>query len=265
MGYNELDLQSPWGKYSRRLVDSIENPKFAGSLSADEVRGLLLVVAKAGAVGDDVVVVLYWLVDTASGVIVDARFQVFGPAVLIGAAESACQAVIDKNYYQAGRINSYLLDKQMRDNDFQLAFPGDEDRYLDIVIKAIQHGTEQCEGITVKEPRPLMPEGSVAGDNKGCPGWMDMSITKKLAVIEEVLDADVRPYIHMDGGGVEIVDLVGNKELIIAYQGACVNCFSAVGSTLAYIQQILSAKVHPDIVVVPNFGQDGFPLNDVGY
>ena len=56
----------------------------------------------------------------------------------------------------------------------------------------------------------------------------------------------------MDGGNVEVVNLIDDeKKLIIAYQGACANCFSALGSTLSYIQQIISTKVHPDIVVEP--------------
>ena len=80
---------------------------------------------------------------------------------------------------------------------------------------------------------------------------MELSLKKKIAVIEEVMDRDIRPYIALDGGGVTVLNLIGDKELSIAYQGSCTSCYSSIGTTLSYIQQVLRAKVHPDIVVVP--------------
>ena len=67
-----------------------------------------------------------------------------------------------------------------------------------------------------------------------------------------ILDKDVRPYTELDAGGVELLNLIEDKEVIIAYQGTCTSCHSATGATLSYIQQVLKAKVHPDIFVTPN-------------
>ena len=72
------------------------------------------------------------------------------------------------------------------------------------------------------------------------------------SVIEEVLDRDIRPYIALDGGGVELLNLLQDKEVIIAYQGTCTSCFASAGTTLSYIQQVLRAHVHPELDVVPN-------------
>jgi NifU-like protein len=89
----------------------------------------------------------------------------------------------------------------------------------------------------------------------GYPGWSELSQVKKLAVIEQVISQEVRPYIELDGGGVELVDLIEGREVIIAYQGNCTSCFSSTGATLSYIQQVLRAKISQDLVVVPDFGE----------
>ena len=67
-----------------------------------------------------------------------------------------------------------------------------------------------------------------------------------------MLNEEVRPYVVLDEGGIEVQELIHDKELIIAYKGSCTSCFSAIGATLATIQQIIQTKVHPDLIVVPN-------------
>ena len=75
---------------------------------------------------------------------------------------------------------------------------------------------------------------------------------QKIGVIEEVISTEIRPYIEFDAGGVQIVDLVHDRELIIAYEGACSSCHSATGATLNAIQEILRAKVDKTLLVVPD-------------
>lgn len=62
----------------------------------------------------------------------------------------------------------------------------------------------------------------------------------------------MRPYIALDAGGIEVINLIEDKQVIIAYQGSCTSCYSSIGTTLSYIQQTLRAKVHPDLVVIPD-------------
>ena len=66
----------------------------------------------------------------------------------------------------------------------------------------------------------------------------------------------MRPYIALDAGGVEVLNLVDDHQVLIAYQGSCTSCYSAVGTTLSYIQQVLRNKVHPSLVVVPDIDFD---------
>ncbi len=86
----------------------------------------------------------------------------------------------------------------------------------------------------------------------GYPGWNTLSKVQQLGIIEEVIARDIRPYIELDAGGVQVLDLVQEREVLIAYQGSCTSCFSATGTTLSYIQQVLKAKVHPDLIVIPD-------------
>jgi NifU-like protein len=89
------------------------------------------------------------------------------------------------------------------------------------------------------------------GESRPYPNWEELSNKQQITVIEEVIATDIRPYIELDAGGIEIVDLKG-KDLFIAYKGNCTTCYSSIGSTLQAIQQILSAKIHPQIRVIPD-------------
>jgi NifU-like protein len=244
MSIEKLTGSFPWSRYSKKLVAKIENPRNAGILTGRE--GLRLVEGN--------IIHFYWLVDREDGVIVDAKFQVFGQSALIGAAEIACDLVIGKNYDQASRISAELIDKQVRDKSDEPAFPNETAPHLNLVLEAIDTTAKECTDIPLSIGYAAPPAPRDIGEvlEGGYPGWQELTIKQKLSVIEEVLNSDVRPYIALDGGGVEVLNLLNEKEVIIAYKGNCTSCFSSVGATLSYIQQVIRAKVHPDLVVIPN-------------
>ena len=256
MGLEALTTPFPWTHYSKKLIAKIENPHNVGCFSSEqsEERGMRLVVGTEGKIGEGNVVRLYWLVDKEDGVIVDAKFQVQGQSALIGAAEVACSLLVGKNYHQARRIGADLIDKQVRDRSDVPGFPLETAPHLNLVIDAIENAAQQCTDIPLVVSYEAPPAPVDIGEviEGGYPGWEELTKEKKIAVVEEVLDQDIRPYIALDGGGVDVLDLVDGKELRIAYQGNCVSCFASVGATLSYIQEVVRAKVHPDIVVVPD-------------
>lgn len=248
-----------WNRYSKKLMGRIDNPYCIGFFTKEdaEARDTRLAAATVGSVNDGNAVSLYWLLDKDDGVIIDAKFQVFGQSALIGAAEVACELLVGKNYVQAGRISADLIDKQVRDRSDDAAFPRETYPHLNLVIEAIELCVEQCKDLPVAEsflatPIPVDMAEVVPG---GYPGWKELPLKKKLHVIEEVLDQDIRPYIALDGGGVTVLNLINDKELVISYQGSCTSCYSSVGTTLSYIQQVIRAKVNPEITVVPEMGQ----------
>ena len=66
--------------------------------------------------------------------------------------------------------------------------------------------------------------------------------------INQVIDAQIRPALAGDGGGLEVVSLEG-KKLVIRYQGACGTCPSAIAGTLSAIQNLLQAEVDEALTV----------------
>lgn len=83
------------------------------------------------------------------------------------------------------------------------------------------------------------------------PEWDSLGQDERLALIRSVVEAEIAPHLHRDGGGVQIVDLVNGSEVLISYIGACASCHMALFGTLSFIQQILTTKVHSSLVARP--------------
>lgn len=255
-GLSSLTASFPWMRYSKKLSAKIEQARCCGWFIKEEAEARLmrLAIGKEGTISEGNVVILYWLVDKDDGILVDAKFQTYGQSVLIGAAEAACELLIGKNYDQAKRVTADLIDKQVRDRSEVPAFPKETYPHLNLILGAIDQAAGQCTDIPFADTYISMPAPMDIGEvvPGGYPGWSELTLKKKLAVIEQVLDQDIRPYIALDAGGVSVLNLLEDKELVIAYQGSCTSCYSSVGTTLSYIQQVIRAKVHPGITVVPD-------------
>jgi len=247
-----MQHKSPWLSYTLAAVRRIENPQSAGLFSEQEAlqKGMRLAVGRAGKLEEGRVIVLYFLVDLEDGIVADAKFQMFGPPFLIALADVACELVLRKNYDMARRIGADLIDKALRDKPHISALCDSEKFAVNLLLEAIDDAAEKCADIPFAEsyaPPPLSSE-----EPQEYPGWKELSTQQKIHVIEEVIQSDIRPYIELDAGGIQVVRLVDEEEVIIAYSGSCTSCYSATGSTLNAIQQILCTKVHPSLRVVPD-------------
>ncbi len=255
MSHRKFLKSNPWAHYSRKLVQKIERPRHVGVFTIEDAREkkMRLAVGTEGERKEGNLVGLYLLVDESNGVITDAKFQVFGHSALIGAAEVACELLIGKNYDQAMRLSVDLLDKQVRDKEGYLAFPSETSGYLNLVLSAIEQAAESCRDIPLAESYVPTPIGSDPFASNGpYPGWKTLSLEAKLSVIEEVIAVDIRPYIELDAGGIRILNFENDRVLTIAYEGACTSCYSATGATLEAVQNILRAKIDPEITVIPD-------------
>ncbi|HMZ27136.1 MAG TPA: NifU family protein, partial [Elusimicrobiota bacterium] len=86
---------------------------------------------------------------------------------------------------------------------------------------------------------------AATGGADATPGSTD----EKLALINAVIDENVRPALAGDGGGLEVLEFSDNV-LTVHYQGACGSCASATSGTLYAIQNLLQRMVDPKIQVV---------------
>lgn len=229
-------------QYSKKLKEKILKPLAAGTVKPQE--GLRLVTGEEGSVEDGNYVKLWLLVDESDGKIADAKFQIFGETLLIGAAEILCELLLRKNYDQAKRITRDLIDTNG-------PFPERAYTYIDLALSALDEAIHGCEDIPLEEGYTATPVDLSALETGDYPDWNALSEKERIATIQLVIDTVIKPYIELDEGGVEIKELK-HLNLLIKYQGSCTTCYSATGSTLSAIQQILRAKVHPDIVVTPD-------------
>lgn len=70
---------------------------------------------------------------------------------------------------------------------------------------------------------------------------------RKMQLIQEVLENDVRPQLWADGGDLELIDIAGNN-VQIAFRKACAGCASS-GYTAKFVEQKLRELVADDITV----------------
>lgn len=90
---------------------------------------------------------------------------------------------------------------------------------------------------------------------KGDLAFDDMTLVKQIKAVESVLDSDVRPMLHHDGGDLEVIDIQkgenGILDVYIRYLGACSGCSSGSGATLYAIENILQEELSPNLRVLP--------------
>jgi NifU-like protein len=70
---------------------------------------------------------------------------------------------------------------------------------------------------------------------------------RKMQLIQEVLENEVRPQLWADGGDLELIDIAGSV-VQVAFRKACAGCASS-GYTAKFVEQKLKDMVSDDIVV----------------
>ncbi len=242
-----------WSQYSSKLNRHIQNPRSMGSFSQEDATAceLRLASGSAGAVEDGNWLKYDMLVDPTDGTVIDAKYQVYGESILIGLAEATTHLIIGKNYDQAARMHVEVIDHYLRDKNETPAFGEGGLLYVSLVIEALKSCARLCMDIPISQSYQAPPVMADAVEGEGYPGFDQLTLSQKIAVIDQVLDQEVRPYVEMDAGGVEVIGLQ-KDQVTIAYQGTCTTCFSATGATLSFIQKVIQAKVDPKLNVVPN-------------
>ena len=177
-----------------------------------------LVVGKEASIELGDAVTLYVLIDESDGIIADAKFQAFGNPALIAAADAGCELLLRKNSNQASRLGADLIDKHLRDKSEKEAFPKSSDFCLNLVISAIDKAIEQCLDIPFNDGYIETPMAATLSQEGVYPDWAGLTTPQKISLIEEVIAVDIQPYVELDAGGVQVLNVINDKELLIAYQ-----------------------------------------------
>lgn len=242
-----------WSEYSQKLRHHIQNPRSVGYFTQEDAKAcdLRLVVSETGDIESGNSLQFFWMVDPKDGIIVDAKYQIYGEAVLVGLAESIANLIVGKNYDQAARLEFKVINDYLKDSGDLPAFPDDSQSHLALVLEGVKKCATECLDIPVAMTYEAPPLSHEPIEGEGIEGFKELKLSDKIHLINQVLDQEVRPYIEMDAGGVEVIGLKGNQ-MTIEYQGNCTSCFSATGATLSFIQKVMKAKVDPDLEVIPN-------------
>ena len=70
---------------------------------------------------------------------------------------------------------------------------------------------------------------------------------QKIALIQEVIEHEIRPGLQADGGDIELIDIEGNK-VVIALRGMCTGCLMS-DVTIGGVQSKLRELVSDEIVI----------------
>lgn len=190
------------------------------------------------------------LVDPEDGVIADVRFQIFASSPYYLVLETLSELILLKTYPKAQKVSSHMIEQRL--------LSGLKDPLPPIFHKAINHALfaldealKGCRDIPLDEKEFVTPlEEQLEGEE--IPGWLGLDPKIQLEILEKVIATDIRPYIELDEGGVQIISLKEGIYLTIGYTGSCTSCHASTGSTLQAIQQILRAKVFGAIIVIPD-------------
>jgi NifU-like protein len=93
-------------------------------------------------------------------------------------------------------------------------------------------------------------DAQAAGGGK----FEDMTLVQQIKAVDAIIDENVRQFLIMDGGDMEIIDIKKNDEYIdiyIRYLGACNGCASSATGTLYAIESTLKEKLSGNIRVLP--------------
>jgi NifU-like protein len=75
-----------------------------------------------------------------------------------------------------------------------------------------------------------------------------MSNIRKIKMIEETLEREIRPSLRQDGGDIELMDVVGNR-VLVATRGACASCQASERTIKLFVETKLRELVWPELVV----------------
>lgn len=114
-----------WDRYSKKLAERMNKPRFMGEISKEEAESLNaeLIVADHGAESCGDAVRLYWAVEKESGKIVKTAFKSFGCGSAIASSDMMAELCLGKTVDEAIQITNLDVEKALRDDPDTPAVP----------------------------------------------------------------------------------------------------------------------------------------------
>jgi NifU-like protein len=75
-----------------------------------------------------------------------------------------------------------------------------------------------------------------------------LSNIQKIKMIEETLEREIRPSLKLDGGDLDLIDVIGNR-VLVATRGTCAVCKASEQTLKNFVEARLRELVWPELVV----------------
>ena len=75
-----------------------------------------------------------------------------------------------------------------------------------------------------------------------------LSNIRKMKMIDETIENEIRPSLKKDGGNIELVDVIGNR-VLVKLQGSCAMCKASQQTLKNFVEAKLKEMVWPELVV----------------
>jgi NifU-like protein len=152
MAKADLFGEALWDQYSSVVSDRMNNPRNQGEITEEEAtaKGGRLVVADFGAESCGDAVRLYWLVETDTDKILNAKFKSFGCGTAIASSDMMVDLCIGKTVDEAVKITNIDVEMALRDNPEEPAVPGQKMHCSVMAYDVIKEAAAIYKGVDAK-------------------------------------------------------------------------------------------------------------------
>lgn len=266
--------------YTEKVKEHFLNPRNAGEVEGANAVGEV----GSMACGDALKLTLKVGKD---GKIEDAKFQTFGCASAIASASALTELIKGKTLEEAQKISNQDIADYLGGLPKEKMHCSVLGRQaLDAALsdyrgepKKEQEGEIVCEcfGVTDVEIERAVRENNLSSVEEvtnytkaggGCESCHDkireiiakvreeekpvvrpkLSNLKKIKMIEQTIEEEIRPSLQHDGGDLDLIDVIGNR-VLVATRGTCAVCKASEQTLKHFVEIKLQELVSPDLVV----------------
>ncbi|MFP4057866.1 MAG: Fe-S cluster assembly protein NifU [Candidatus Brocadiia bacterium] len=166
----------------------------------------------------------------------------------------ALEAAIEN--YRSGGETKHVLEGKVVCTCFGVTEPEIERVVRENDLRTVQDVTNYCKAgggcggchgeiariiarVRGEEPAPQEPPP---------PQRPKMTNIRKIQLIQETIDREIRPMLQQDGGDIELIDVVDNR-VIVSMRGQCAMCRAAEFTLDGFVGEKLREFVAPDLLV----------------
>ncbi|MBL7171061.1 MAG: Fe-S cluster assembly protein NifU [Candidatus Omnitrophica bacterium] len=250
-------------EYSEKVKDHFSHPRNVGEVKDPDA------VGEVGNIACGDALKLTLKIDKPTSRIVDARFKTFGCGSAIASASALTEMIKGKTIDEASKITNEDIARYLDglpEEKMHCSVMGRD--ALEAAIanyrggKVIAPANEgkiicKCFGVTDKKIARVVRENRLTtvsevtnytkagGGCKSChpeikdiissqlhkkPFVGKLTNIRKIGLIKETIEREIRPALQADGGDIELIDIIGDR-VLIAFRGTCAGCPSS-GVTL---------------------------------